>query len=187
MPVAIQVQVKGREEFARALETIRKRGGRVGDACFQFAQAVAIQDRANAQAKGGDFWNDQAAQVVARPTATGAAVYINYIGAHWQEGGDIFPDTKRCLTIPVSDEAKGKRAGDFEMGGRQLFTLDIEGDPDTIGLLGYAEEDGSFHPLYLLRTRVHHEPDPWLATDADITRIGRRELRRFADSLTEGL
>lgn len=187
MPVVMQAQFNGDRELRRYLDTIRRRAGRVGDACLVWAQAVAKDARSNARAKskGGSFWHDQADRVRAAKRGTdGAAVMIDYIGKHKEEGGDIFPTRAKALTIPISEEAEGKRAGEFEMGGRELFTIDSD-NPETTGILGYSEND-QFHALYVLRTRVHQDPEPWFPTTSDIRATGRRELARFADSLTRG-
>ncbi|MDT8389434.1 MAG: hypothetical protein RRC34_02885 [Lentisphaeria bacterium] len=147
-----------------------------------WGQGCAIQFRKNARAKGGkSFWQDVARQTVLR-TVSGeeTQVWVPIAGAHKQTGGVIRPKNARALTIPVADEARGKRAGEFEQGGRELFTLDIDGDPDTIGLLGYAEEDGDFHPLFVLRTRVDQDPDEWYPDEAVINAIGVAEANRMA-------
>jgi len=186
----ITITSAGLPEFAAKLDEIRRRCGKPGDACLVWAEAVAKKARTTARNKGGEtsFWRDQAKQVVAHEAGpSGAAVHVNYIGAHWQTGGDIFPKRARCLTIPISEEAKGKRAGEFEMGGRPLFTIPSKsGDPDTVGILGYAEEEGGFHPLYALRARARQQPDKWFPEEPEIMAIGRVELQRFADRLAGG-
>lgn len=185
----ITITTSGLPEFKARLEEIRRRCGKPGDACLVWAEAVAKKARETARNKGGrSFWRDQARQVRAAAAGeAGAQVSVNYIGAHKQEGGDIFPKTARCLTIPVSGEAEGKRAGEFEMGGRPLFTIPSKsGDPDTVGILGYAEEEGGFHPLYALRARARQQPDKWFPEEPEIMAIGRVELQRFADRLAGG-
>lgn len=183
---ALTITVKGDRELTEKLDCIR-RTGRVGDAALVWAQAVAKEDRERARGQGGrQFWADQARRITAARHGTGgAAVWMGREAIHRHTGGDIFPDTAKALTIPVSHEARGKRAREFERGGRPLFTLDIQGDPETLGLLGYAEPDGAFHPLYVLRSRVHQDPDPWMAEEDDIRAIGRREMGRFLREMTE--
>ena len=88
------------------------------------------------------------------------------------------PRNAKALTIPISDEAKGKRAGEFETGGRQLFVLPRDGG-DTVGILGYSEGD-RFHALYALRKRVRQEPDPWWPDAKRVGALGIVEAERFA-------
>jgi len=185
---AIRVTIRGDRELSRSMERIR-RAGRAGDAALVWAQAVAKEDRERARAKGGrSFWADQARRITAeRHGADAAAVRVGREGLHHHLGGDIFPDTKEALTIPIADEAKDKRAKEFERGGRDLFVAPSKrGDPETVGILGYAEADGGFHALYVLRGKVHHEPRPWLTEKHDIRAVGRRELRRFLHDMVEG-
>lgn len=183
---AMTVNIRGDRELKAKLQRIR-RAGRVGDAALVWANEVAREDRTRARAQGGEsFWADQARRITAdRHGAEGAAVWMGREAIHQHTGGPIFPDTAKALTVPVSDEARGRRAGDFEHGGRELFTLDIEGDPETLGLLGYAEADGSFHALYALRSRVDQDPNPWMAEEDDILAIGRREMARFVSDMAE--
>lgn len=186
----VTVDIRGDRELTAKLEQIRRTaGGRLGDATLVWAEGVAMEDRARARAKGGRaFWADQALRITAEPHGTdGAAVRMGREAIHHHTGGDIFPQTANALTIPVSDEARGKRAGEFEQGDRDLFVLEIEGDRETLGLLGYAEEDGDFHALYVLRSKVHHDPRPWMTEEADIRDIGHRELARFAAELAGGV
>lgn len=183
--VDILVNVRGRDELRRRLDLIAARGGDVQGACLVFAQAVAKKARQNARAKGGrSYWSDVARQVrVSGVGFASAGVYVPYTAAGRDKPRTIRPTNAKALTVPVSDEAKGRRAGEFEQGGRELFTLDIVGDPDTVGLLGYAEEDGDFHALFVLRSKVEQPADPWFPDGAQIDAIGRRELDRYADKL----
>ena len=182
---AMLINVRGAADLRRRLDLIAARGGDVRGACLVFAQAVAIRARTKARAKGGRrYWSDVARQIRVEGVGFGSAgVYVPYTAAGMDKPRTIRPKKARALTIPVSDEARGKRAGEFEGGGRDLFTLDIEGDPDTIGLLGYAEGDGSFHPLFVLRSKVEQPADPWFPDGPEIEAIGRQELDRFADRL----
>jgi hypothetical protein len=181
---AITVNIRGDRELTAKLERIR-RANRVGEAALVWAQAVAIEDRNRARRKPGrSFWADQAKRIAAeRHGPEGASVRVGREGLHHHTGGDIFPKNARALTIPISDEARGKRAREFEAGGRDLFVLPREeADPDTVGILGYSEGE-RFHALFVLRSKVHHDPRPWLTEEQDIRDIGRRELDRFAATI----
>ena len=72
-----------------------------------------------------------------------------------QYGGVVVPRRKRALTIPVTAEARGVSAADFEQAtGRRLFLLKGEDlEPDEVGTLAYEGEDGRPHAAYKLRRR----------------------------------
>lgn len=183
--ITSQITIKGDQQLRAKLERVRSYGDQhVGQATLVWAQAIAIEDRKRARAKGGrSFWADQARRIRAqRHGHEGAAVLIGIEGLHHHEGGDIFPSTAKALTIPITPEARGRRAAEFEQGGRDLFVLPSH-LTDTIGVLGYAEDDGTFHALFVLRSRVHHDPDPWLVEADQALRIGHAELDRFAAKL----
>lgn len=144
-----------------------------------WGQRVAKQARSNARAKGGrHFWQDLARSVrVAAVSADAVSVHTSHVAAAQKQfGGVIEAKNKRALTIPVSDEAKGKRASEFEGGGRDLFVLETDGsNPDTIGLLGYSDDD-QFHALFVLRRRTRPQAaDPWWPETADVQAMGLQE------------
>jgi hypothetical protein len=183
--VNVRINIKGDKELHAKLQRVRAYGEKhVGQACLVWGQAIAIEDRKRARAKGGrSFWRDQARRIRAqRHGHDGAAVLVGIEGLHHHEGGDIFPSAAKALTIPIAPEAKGKRAAEFELGGRDLFVLPSH-LTDTIGVLGYAEDDGVFHALFVLRSKVHHDPAPWLVEADQALRIGHAELDRFAAKL----
>ena len=148
-----------------------------------WGQLVAREARETARSKGGRrFWTDLSRSV--RVTAAGpaaASVASHHVAAAQKQfGGVIEAKNRLALTIPVADEAKGKRASEFEAGGRELFVRKVKrGDPGTIGLLGYSEND-EFHALYVLRTRTRkQDPEPWFPDDARVGEIGLAEASRF--------
>lgn len=168
------------------LEHLRRLGVELGDATpllKVWGQRTAIAARSSARGKGGRrFWNDVARSVqVAEVGPQAVRVHAAHVAAAQKEfGGEIRPRNARALTIPVSDEASGKRASEFESGGRELFVLDLGKDSDTIGLLGYAEEDGDFHALFVLRRRVYQDAEPWWPTRSEVTAFGMDEAERWA-------
>ena len=89
--------------------------------------------------------------------------------------------TARALTIPITDEAKGKTAYEFERPDRPLFVVSEKtGDPGTIGVLGYAKKTrkknvSAFHPLFVLRKYAKMKPDPWFPTKNRIEFLAQRE------------
>lgn len=167
------------------LEYLRRLGVELGDATpllKVWGQRTAIAARNNARGKGGRrFWNDVARSVqVAEVGPQAVRVHAAHVAAAQKEfGGEIRPRTAKALTIPVSDEARGKRASEFESGGRELFVLPSD-VADTIGLLGYAEEGGDFHALFVLRTRVWQDAEPWWPTRSEVTAFGMDEAERWA-------
>jgi len=149
-----------------------------------WAGRVARLARTNARAKGGkSFWRDLANRTAVSQVSDHAAIVYNDhpAAAQKQFGGEIRPRNARALTIPIADEAKGKTAGEFEAGGRDLFILPATGNPDTVGILGYSEEDGGFHPLFVLRSKVTQKPDPWFPTIPEINAIGLGEALFWLD------
>ncbi len=153
-----------------------------------WAQSSAKKAQANSRAKGGRrFWSDFARRIrVTTVTDTFALVENDHYAANIKQyGGEIRPKNARALTIPVSDEAKGKRAGEFETGGRSLFTRSVfllpSDKAETIGVLGYSDEQNAFHPLFVLRTKSVQKPDPWWPTDREIMDLGIKEARWWVE------
>ena len=148
-----------------------------------WAQRTAKRARNNARSKGGRrFWTDMARSVrVAAVSATAVSVHTHHVAAAQKEfGGDIRPKNAKALTIPVTEEARARRASEFEFGGRRLFVLDRAAG-DTIGLLGYGDT-GGFHALFVLRSRVSQAPDPWWPSARTVARLGIEEASRFVQN-----
>jgi hypothetical protein len=148
-----------------------------------WAGRVARLARMNARAKGGrSFWRELADRTAVTMVSDDSAIVYNDhpVAAHKQFGGTIRPKNRRALTIPISDEAKGKTAGEFAAGGRDLFVLPSD-KADTIGILGYDEPGVGFHPLFVLRTKVTQKPDPWFPTVPEIEGIGIGEALWWLD------
>lgn len=109
-----------------------------------------------------------------------------------QYGGVVVPRRKRALTIPVTAEARGVSAADFEQAtGRRLFLLKGEDlEPDEVGTLAYEGEDGRPHAAYKLRRRSvvpsllarrGHNAMP------DVYELRSMVLPRFADAVEMAL
>lgn len=149
-----------------------------------WGNAVAKEGRETARAKGGRrFWREIAAATRVGTVAPDTVSVANYhvAGAQKQYGGPIVAKNAKALTIPIAPEAEGKRASEFEGGGRNLFVIPSKsGDPDSRGVLGYSTPDGTFHGLFALRTRTRPQaPDPWFPSPARIGQIGLAEARRI--------
>lgn len=140
---------------------------------------------ARSKSKGGGFWLDIADHTRVSEVSDDHATVVNnhFAAAHKEFGGEIRPKKAKALTIPITSEAKGKRASGFEMGGRELFTLKSD-NPDTVGILGYADDSG-FKPLFVLRTRVRQNPEPWWPKDKEVERAGLREANWWYDRQIE--
>lgn len=148
-----------------------------------WANSVAIEARKNARAKGGRrYWQELARSIrVKSISATEAEISSDYKGAVIKQyGGEIRPVNAKALTVPVSPEAKGRTAYEIERTGKKLFVISQKtGDPGTVGVLGYARTrksgDSDFRPLFVLRTRVFQEADPWFPPADQVMRLARRE------------
>ena len=152
---------------------------------LRWGQRVAITARNAARGKGGRrFWNDVARSVrVNAVSATAVTVGSNHVAAAQKQfGGEIRPVNAAARTIPIADEAEGKRAGEFALGGRRLFVLDRDAG-DTVGILGYSDND-RFHPLFVLRRRVVQRPDPWFPEGREVERLGIAEAELWAREAT---
>ena len=76
-------------------------------------------------------------------------------------GGEIRPVKKRALTIPVTAEAKGLSARDFQQKtGKKLFMVKTKKakDPSHIGSLVWEDPMGDLHAAYVLRSRTYVPP-----------------------------
>lgn len=70
-----------------------------------------------------------------------------------QYGGEIRPVKKRALTIPVTNEARGRSVHEFEAAtGRRLFRVGQK-EGDYVGSLVWEDPTGDLHAAYVLRTR----------------------------------
>lgn len=144
---------------------------------------LAQTARGNARAKGGRrFWREIADRTRMSSVSESAVIVScdHVAAAQKQFGGDIRPKNRRALTIPIADEARGKTAGEFAAGGRSLFVLESD-KADTIGVLGYNEAGGEFHPLFVLRSRVSQRPEPFWPEAQEIGRIGLAEATFWVD------
>jgi hypothetical protein len=140
-----------------------ERLGKVGPWLKVSGQRTAKQARQNARAKGGRrFWRGMAASIrLAAVSPTSVSVHTNHVAAAQKEfGGPIVAKNARALTIPIADEAKGKRASEFEQGGRDLFVIPSDA-AGSLGILGYSTGDDDFHALFALRKRTRPQaPNP---------------------------
>ena len=148
-----------------------------------WANSVAMEARRNARAKGGRrYWQDLARSLQVRNISKETIdIGTNQKGATLKQfGGEIRPDKAKALTIPISPEAKGRTAYEIERTGKKLFVISQKtGDPGTVGVLGYARKsksgDSDFRPLFVLRTRVFQDADPWFPSTIQVMRLAQRE------------
>jgi hypothetical protein len=107
----------------------------------------------------------------------------HFAAAQKQFGGVIEAKKKEALTIPISDEAKGKTVREFKSGGRPLFTVPGK-SPETMGILGYSAH-GEFFPMFVLRKRTKKQaPDKWFPEEAEITSLGMNEAAFWLEKET---
>jgi hypothetical protein len=154
-------------------------GGRTTAYLKRWGNAVAKEARDNARAKGGkSFWRQIAAatRVAQVDDQTVSVANWHIAGAQKQYGGTITAKNAKALTIPITDEAKRKRASEFTAGGRVLFV------PKGTSVLGYADDTG-FHALFVLRKSVTQKPEPWFPDAARVTILGDIECNRYVQEL----
>ena len=149
-----------------------------------WANAAAMEARGNARAKGGRrYWKDLARSLqVRRISDTAVTVSSSQAGAGLKQfGGTVRPVMAKALTIPITAEAKGKTAYEFERPDRPLFVIsERSGDPGTVGVLGYARKTRkagvtAFHPLFVLRRYARMKPEPWFPPARRIEYLADRE------------
>lgn len=109
-----------------------------------------------------------------------------------QFGGVIKPKKARALTIPVTAEARGVRAPQFERAtGRRLFLLKGEQRrPDEVGSLVYEDEAGRVHAAYVLRRQSKVQPlikRRGHNAMPDVWELRGMVLPRFADAIAMAL
>ncbi|MDD5698489.1 MAG: hypothetical protein PHH77_07715 [Victivallaceae bacterium] len=137
-----------------------------------WGHAVARLAKRNAREKsqGGDFWKGIADSTQVSAVDDRGAIVENrhFAGAHKHFGGTIRAKNVKALTIPINDEAKGKRASEFESGGRKLFVA-----PGT-SVLGYSDGE-KFCGLFVLRKSITQAPDPWWPSETEAYALGLKE------------
>lgn len=100
---------------------------------------------------GGNLRNSIYMKVIGNAALIGS----NVIYAAIQEfGGVITPVYKKALTIPISPEAYGKRAGDFD----NLFMLERDGKPPLL----VRKNGDEIEPMFVLLKKVEIPKQPYL-------------------------
>lgn len=147
-----------------------------------FGTLVKREATRSALAKGGRrFWRQIADRTrVAEVSPSGVTVVNDHVAAaQKQYGGAIEARTRRYLTIPVAEIARGRRASEFPQ------ELKVVRTSRGASLLGYDEGAGKsrrFVALYALcrRTRAQR-PDPFWPSEERAselaTQAGRLALR----------
>lgn len=81
-------------------------------------------------------------------------------GLRLQEyGGEIRPRNVWALTIPLTAEARGRRAAEFSQTVHKLFAVNVKkANGDKAGTLVWKDENGSLHAAYALRKRAVIKP-----------------------------
>jgi hypothetical protein len=154
---------------------------KLGPFLMVWGNAVAKEARQNARAKGGrNLWREIArATRVEKLGQLGVAVACYHVaGGHKQFGGPIVATNAKALTIPIAPEAEGKRAAEFELGGRELFV------PKGTHVLGYSDDEGQFHALFVLVKRTKPQRAfPWMPGAERVGEIGMSEAARWLKKL----
>ena len=177
-PITVRINTK---QVSDLVDSLRRFAGDPLRWILPWGNAVAKEARETARDKGGrSFWRQIAAATRVATVSADSVEVANWhvAGGHKQTGGPIRAKNVAMLTIPISDEARGKRASEFEDGGRDLFTV-----PARSGnrVLGYADIDG-FHGLFVLVKETRSQAaDPWFPTEARIGEIGLAEAFRMLE------
>jgi hypothetical protein len=176
---SVQINAK---EFTDLVDRVKAAGGSTRTILARWGQAVSIKARGNARAKGGKkFWR-QIADSVRLKTLSSESVEVgvwHVAAGHKQTGGPIVAKNVKNLTIPIPGSgAEGKRASEFEQGGRDLFV------PKGTHVLGYSDGNDQFHALYILTPRTKPQrPDPFFPDGPAISAIGLYEANRYIGGL----
>jgi len=146
-----------------------------------WAADAAREARENCRAKPGRrWWRELARSIqVAQAGEREWTVSSAKAGANLQQfGGEVRPVRARALTIPIAEEARGKRAMEFERPGRPLFV------PKGTNVLGYSRRTGRgknaasvFVPLYALRASAQVPASPWFPSDRRLRALAVEAMR----------
>lgn len=80
-------------------------------------------------------------------------------GLRLQEyGGTITPKKARSLTIPLTAEARGRRASEYSASVHPLFAIGTKQSDGKGGTLVWKDGAGKLHAAYALRKRVEIQP-----------------------------
>jgi len=167
--------------FLRRLERRLKDRSQRSRFLLQVGAKVRREAQGRALAKGGRrFWRDVARSInLVGANADSVDVAAEHVAAAQKQfGGTIEAKGKArggadFLTIPITEEARGRRASEF---GDDLFVLGTPGGSQ--GVLGYDSGDG-FRALFVLKRRVEQEADPFMPTTAEATRMAEDEAERW--------
>jgi len=109
---------------------------------------------------------------------------VLHFGTQKYLGGPIRPREKKALTIPLTDAARGKRAGDF--GKLQFRPSRRGGKKNIIGVLGLGKGP-EFEPLFALATEVTIAPRPWaIVAEEDETYLFKAMTDHLLKELARG-
>lgn len=155
--------------------------GGAGRFTMRWGAVVRKEAMQKAIGKGGRrFWRQLARSINLQQDGASAAVVgsSHVAAAQKQYGGPIQAKGSGAggsnwLTIPIDEEAEGRRASDFALAGRDLFVA-----PGT-HVLGYSE-DGIFIGLFaLVKRTAPQRPDPFMPNDKRTMDIGESEAERM--------
>lgn len=143
-----------------------------------FAQLAAVRHRPQVTP---NFYANAARATTAEVDATDALVVIDHIGiAQRYYGGLLRPKKAKRLTIPISDEAQGRRASEIS----DLFYLRLRNGKE---FLARRDSGGGLDFLYVLKAQVQQDPDPSvLPTDEEYFDAIAQSLDDTLGGLTDG-
>jgi hypothetical protein len=136
--------------------------------------AKLARDNAKAHGSGGGFWEREVAGSVEIEAVGGDSFLIvtrDPKAVHKQFGGIIRRPNGGLLTIPLEDEAKGKRAGEIA----DLFFVRAN---DKLFLAQQNGETLTFMYVLCYQTRPQ-KAEPWWPTDAEVTDLGTTIAEKY--------
>ena len=135
-----------------------------------WGRAVELKAKTNAREKGGRrIWRNIAGATRCHSITRDGAVVECYdpIGTHKELGGPIRARNAKALTIPISALARGRRVGELEARGIDVFRLPKS---NVLGRNVGKGKNKVFEPLYALCKHTAPQrkfpwwPDEWSRT-----------------------
>lgn len=134
---------------------------------------VRNKAQSNARGKGGRrLWKRIADSVVLAAVSNhGARVLcMDYIGAHKETGGPIIAKRREYLTIPLTEESRGKTAPEMRLDGVRLFRIGKT--------LGRKEGKDGFVALFALCKKTRSQrAEKWWPDPKWVLEAGMKEAK----------
>jgi len=144
-----------------------------------WGRAVELKAKANARNYGGRrIWRNIAGATRLHSVTRDGAVVECYdpIGTHKELGGPIHAKTAKALTIPISALARGRRAGELQARGIDVFRLPKS---NVLGRNVGRGKNKVFEPLYALCKATRPQRKfPWWPDDPFVLSTGVQHAQK---------